>query len=85
MNDTAKNNNLLTNSGYYAQFWLYVSELQEYRDPMHRAWQLVEKDLLALHRCRRYRTYHSFRTGKYKRPRRGRVTIIINITVMSPK
>lgn len=73
MNSTS--NNVLTNSGYIAQFWVYVSELQEHRDPMRRAWLLVERDLSELHNRRRYTTYHSFRTGKYKRPIRVRLTI----------
>jgi hypothetical protein len=60
-----------------SRFWDYVAESQAYRDPHKKAWAAVERDLMAAHGLRRYRTYESFRTGKWKRPMRVRLTVVV--------
>lgn len=64
------NSVLLTQSGYLARFWHHVQNSQQYRDPMRRAYLAVEEDLKKEFNCRRYKNYHSFRTGKHKHPKR---------------
>lgn len=73
---------MVNQSEYMDKFWDYVGQHQDGRDPMRRAWESVERDLENELGVRRYGSYHSFRTGKWKRPRRIRLTII---TVCHPK
>lgn len=56
------------------RIWQYLQSAEDKnRDPLRSAWKKVEQDLRDIHGVGRYATFHSFRTGKHKKPRRARL------------
>ena len=70
-------NDIRTHDGYMSRFWDLVAKNQQFRDPMRKAFICVESELFSLYGLRRYRTYESFKTGKWKRPASIRLTVIL--------
>jgi len=57
---------ITTHEGYMARFWELVTEKQDQAQPHREAWISLEHELSEQHGVRRYQTYGSFRTAKYK-------------------
>mgnify|MGYP003440523423 FL=1 len=59
-------NDITTHEGYMARFWELVTEKQDHSRPHLEAWRSLENELFEHYGLRRYHTYGSFKTAKYK-------------------
>lgn len=65
----------LTHADYLRRLYELASDQQAYRDPMRKAWILIEAELRARYGVRRYYTYNSFKAGRSRKPVGIRLTV----------